>query len=356
MKKVLFIDRDGTLIVEPPVTKQVNSLEEMILMPGVISSLLKFSKEGYSFVIVTNQDGLGTEANPLENYNKINKKLFEILAGEGIVFDEIFCCPHMPNEDCKCRKPKTGMLDSYLKNNQIDTANSYVIGDRISDVQLAKKLRLQSYRISETLDWRGIANDILSPNRIAQISRVTNETGIQISLNLDGTGQYKISTGLSFFDHMLEQFSKHGRFDIQLFCNGDLNVDEHHTVEDVAIALGESFKKALGNKKGIERYAWNQIMVMDEAVAELAVDFSGRAIVNLTAEFSRDYVGDFPTEMLKHFLQSFCMSAGLNLYAKISGENAHHMIECCFKAFAKTLNQATRITSNQLPTTKGLLA
>ena len=354
MKKVLFIDRDGTLIVEPKNTKQINSLEELIFLPYVISSLKKLHENGYELILVTNQDGLGTNSNPRENYKLINQKIFEIFHSETIKFEHIFECPHFETEHCQCRKPKIDMVQEYLKETTIDKKNSFMIGDRITDKEFGDNLGIHTYLTTE-LNWNLITKEILEKPRICQKERKTKETQISIKLNLDGNGIYKINTGLKFFDHMLEQLSKHGFFDLEILCKGDLEIDEHHTIEDTAILLGEVFKLALGDKRGIERYSWERILVMDEAKTEVSLDLSGRAYFINNFQFTREYVGDFPTEMLKHFFDSFCSSAGVNLHIKIEGENTHHMIESSFKAFAKCLKEAVKKTSNTVVSTKGIL-
>ncbi len=359
MKKILFIDRDGTLIQEPPVTFQVNSLEEMVFLPGVISSLQKFSEAGYSLMIVTNQDGLDTDANPRENYAKINQKFLEIFAGENIVFDEIFECPHFPEDNCECRKPKVGILGDFLIKNRgkIDFENSYMIGDRESDIAFANNIGVTGILLDEKTSWKTLTENILEKPRTAKIERKTKETEISVFLNLDGSGKYTIDTGLKFFDHMLEQIGKHGNFDLDITCKGDLEIDEHHTIEDVALTLGECFKKALGDKRGIGRYADNiqKILPMDEALATVAIDISNRPECVFSGEFSREYVGDFPTEMLKHFYQSFCMTAGVNMNMKLEGENTHHMVEISFKAFARCLRAGVKREGTGVVSTKGVL-
>ena len=373
MKKILFLDRDGTLIFEPPVTFQVNTLEEMFLLDNLVSSLKKFTESGFELVLVTNQDGLDTESNPRKNYENINTKLFHILKTEGIEFSELFECPHFEHDNCACRKPKTGMLDEYLLKNRgnIDFENSYVIGDSERDMGLAQNIGVEGIQIhfdagkighealreKNILSWQEITEKILNKPRQASISRKTKETEISVFLNLDGSGNYSIDTGLKFFDHMLEQIGKHGNFDLEIFCKGDLEVDEHHTIEDVALALGSVFKKSLGDKRGIGRYAHavEKILPMDEALATVAIDISNRPECVFTGTFSREYVGDFPTEMLKHFYQSFCSTAGLNMNMKLEGENTHHMVEISFKAFARCLREGVKREGTEVVSTKGVL-
>jgi len=354
-KKVIFVDRDGTLIVEPPETRQVNSLEEMVFLPGVISAVKRLFEAGFELAIVTNQDGLGTAANPTDNYELINRKMLDVFESEGVEFSSIFCCPHLDSDNCDCRKPKTGMLAEYLGANVIDKKHSFVIGDRETDIQFAQNLGLQGFLVSESQTWAAIADLILLEPRIAEVRRQTRETTIFAKVNLDGSGSYNIDTGLKFFDHMLEQLAKHADFDLTLNCEGDLEVDEHHSIEDAAIALGEAICQSLGDKRGIERFAWERILVMDEAKTEVSLDLSGRPYLVFDAAFDREYVGDFPTEMLEHFFQSLCVCAGINANIKIEGKNSHHMIESCFKAFAKCLRDAVRKTGSGVSSTKGLL-
>ncbi len=353
--KVIFVDRDGTIIKEPPETEQVNSLEELEFMPYVISSLKKLYKNNFKLIIVTNQDNLGTELNPLENFEKINNKIFQILKSENIEIDKIFVCPHTKDDNCNCRKPKLGMVEDWLLNNEFDKENSYVIGDRATDVEFAKNLNIKGFLLNDDNNWEKITDIIINKPRISEIERNTKETSIKLKMNLDGTGEYKISTGLEFFNHMLEQFSKHSSIDMELYCQGDLKVDEHHTIEDCAIAIGEGLKKVLNDKFGIERYGWERILVMDEAQTTVSIDISNRPVFVYDAVFNREYVGDFPTEMTKHFFETLCMYSGINAHISIKGTNTHHMIESCFKAFAKTIKTAIKKTNSQISSTKGVL-
>ncbi|OPZ79244.1 MAG: Histidine biosynthesis bifunctional protein HisB [Alphaproteobacteria bacterium ADurb.Bin438] len=353
MRKIAFLDRDGTLIIEPPVTYQVNSLDEMVLLPHVISSLKKISDNGYDLVIITNQDGLGTDANPAFIYNNINKKMFEIFASEDVHFKSVLCCPHYLADNCNCRKPKTKLIDDYLKGEKIDMEKSFVVGDRDSDLELAKNLGIRGFKLDENNSWDDVVKQALS--RKAKVERATKETKILVDINLDGDGKADIKTGLNFFDHMLHQIAKHGSFDLTIHCDGDTEVDEHHTIEDVAIALGQALKDALGDKKGIERYSHERIIVMDECKCEIGIDLSGRAHPVLNIELNREYVGDFPTEMLSHFFHSFAIASAMNIHATLTGENTHHQIECFFKALAKSLKDAVKVVSNQIVSTKGVL-
>lgn len=353
--KIIFIDRDGTIIKEPPVTQQVNSLEELEFMPNVISSLKKLYENNFKFIIVTNQDNLGTELNSSENFEKINNKIFQVLKSENIEIDEIFVCPHTKDDNCNCRKPKLGMIENWLMNNEFDKQNSYVVGDRTTDMEFANNLQIKGFLLNNETTWKTIADEIINKPRKARVERKTKETSIKLNLNLDGEGKYKISTGLEFFNHMLEQFSKHSGIDMELICDGDLKVDEHHTIEDCAIAIGECLKKALGDKFGIERFGWERILVMDEAQTTVSIDISNRPVFVFEADFNREYVGDFPTEMTKHFFETLCLCSGINAHISIKGTNTHHMIESCFKAFAKTIKTAIAKNNSQISSTKGLL-
>ena len=365
MKKALFIDRDGTLIIEPPITEQVNSLEEMTFLPGVIRNLYFIAKNlDFELVMVTNQDGLGTDAYPQAVFDSVQNKMLEILQGEGITFDAIHIDKSYPHEGLATRKPGTGMLTPYM-DGSYDLANSYVIGDRLTDVQLAQNLGAKSILITdefgksdatfETQNWDSIAEYLFAGERRAQVVRKTNETDIQIDLNLDGTGKTNIQTGVGFFDHMLEQIGKHGGFDLTILVKGDLNVDEHHTIEDTGLALGEAFLQTLGNKRGIERYGY--CLPMDECLCSVALDFGGRPWLVWDAQFKREMVGDMPTEMFMHFFKSFSDTAKMNLNIKAEGENEHHKIEGIFKALARALKMAVKrdIYRYELPSTKGAL-
>jgi imidazoleglycerol-phosphate dehydratase/histidinol-phosphatase len=368
-KKVLFIDRDGTIIIEPPVTFQIDSLEQMSFLPNAISALKTISNNSdYELVMVTNQDGLGTEAYPEETFQKVQNKMLEILAGEGIYFSEIHIDRSFEYEGKETRKPGIGMLSKYFSE-EYDLNNSFVIGDRATDVQLAKNLGCKSIFIQNKLhspelmddvmfitnDWFLIADFLFLQERIVTHVRNTNETKIEIELKLDGEGEYEINTGLNFFDHMLEQLSRHGDLDLKMHVEGDLQIDEHHTIEDTAIALGEAILKALGDKRGIERYAF--VLPMDDCLAQVAIDFGGRPWLVWEADFKREKVGDMPTEMFYHFFKSFSETAKCNLNIKAEGENEHHKIESIFKAFAKVIRMASRRNPGnmKLPSTKGVL-
>lgn len=364
MKKILFIDRDGTLIVEPPEDFQVDSLEKLEFLPGVFQNLSKIARElDYELVMVTNQDGLGTDSFPEETFWKPHNKMMKALENEGINFTEVLIDKSFEHENLSTRKPGIGMLMKYIHGNY-ELPNSFVIGDRLTDVQLAENLGSKSIYISSQIsdkatfttgNWFEIYQYLKQIPRSAEAVRKTNETDIRLKINLDGSGKSYISTGLNFFDHMLEQISKHGNFDLEVKVDGDLNVDEHHTMEDTAIVLGEAFIKALGSKKGIERYGF--LLPMDDCLAQVAVDFGGRPWIEWQVDFKREKIGDCPTEMFFHFFKSFSDASKCNLNIKAEGDNEHHKIESIFKAFAKALKMAVKQTDTNfnLPSTKGLL-
>jgi len=371
-KKVLFIDRDGTIIMEPPVTFQVDTLEQMEFLPEVLRNLHFIRhKLDFEWALVTNQDGLGTPVYPQENFDVIQSKFLQTLENEGIAFDKIFIDKSFPEDNLPTRKPGTAMLTEYFSETY-DLTGSFVIGDRVTDVELAKNLgckaifisndteilkekNLTEYCALQTTNWNKITEFLFAGERTATIKRTTKETDILIELNLDGSGKCSIDTGLKFFDHMLEQIGKHSGSDLTINVKGDLEVDEHHTIEDTAIALGEAFAKALGNKRGIERYGF--YLPMDDCLCSVALDFGGRAWLVYDAEFKREYVGDLPTEMILHFFKSFSDAAKMNLNIKAEGDNEHHKIEGIFKALAKSIKMAVKrdIYQFELPSTKGIL-
>jgi imidazoleglycerol-phosphate dehydratase/histidinol-phosphatase len=362
MKKVLFIDRDGTIISEPD-DEQVDSFEKLDFLPGAITGLSKIANElDYELVMVTNQDGLGTESFPEETFWPVHNKMLQILRGEEVVFSEIFIDRSLPTENASTRKPGTAMLTKYLAQG-VDLSNSYVIGDRSSDIELAKNLGCNSIYISEerspyasfcTTHWNDIYKYLKAKPRTAEAQRKTSETDIKVEINLDGSGRSNIITGIGFFDHLLTQIARHGNFDLVINAKGDLATDEHHTIEDVGITLGEAVLKALGSKKGIERYGF--MLPMDDCLARVAVDFGGRPWIVWNAEFLREKIGEMPTEMFFHFFKSFSVSAKCNLDIEAEGKNEHHKIEAIFKAFAKALKMAIKQTDTySLPSTKGAL-
>lgn len=374
-KKILFIDRDGTLIVEPPIDFQVDSLEKLEFYPGVFQNLSKISAMlDYKLVMVTNQDGLGTDSFPEDTFWPAQNKMMKALENEGIHFDKVHIDPSLPEDNAPTRKPRTGMLTEYLSGDY-DLANSYVIGDRLTDVELAKNLGCKTIFLQDagngqkllsdagfedicalcTASWSEVAAFLFQTERSATIERTTAETSIKVRINLDGSGKCQISTGLHFFDHMLEQIGRHSGCDLRIEVNGDLHVDEHHTIEDTAIVLGEAVKKALGDKRGIERYGFS--LPMDDCLAQVVLDFGGRPWLVWDADFKREKIGDVPTEMLYHFFKSFSDAAACNLNIKAEGQNEHHKIEGIFKALARAIRAAIRKDpySDQLPSTKEML-
>lgn len=356
-KRALFIDRDGTIIVEPPVTEQVNTLEELEFLPGAIRNLYFIARNlDFELVMVTNQDGLGTPAYPMENFEKVQGKMLQILEGEGVVFNDIKIDKSRPEDGLPTRKPGTGMLTAYM-DGSYDLSSCYVIGDRETDEQLAENLGAKAIRIGSDRfpDWNKICEYLFAGERSCSVSRKTKETDIKIALDLDGSGKTSVSTGIGFFDHMLEQIGKHAGIDLTIDVHGDLNVDEHHTIEDTGIALGEALSKALGDKRGIERYGY--CLPMDDCLCSVALDFGGRPWLVWDVELKREKVGDFPTEMLMHFFKSLSDNAKMNLNVKAEGENEHHKIEGIFKAFARSIKMAIKrdIYKFELPSTKGSL-
>jgi imidazoleglycerol-phosphate dehydratase / histidinol-phosphatase len=364
MKKVLFIDRDGTVIIEPPVDFQVDSLEKLEFYPYAISNLRKIAEEtDYELVMVTNQDGLGTSSFPENTFWPAHEKMLTILKNEGIIFSEICIDRSFPNEGKPTRKPGTGLLTHYFTD-EYDLANSYVIGDRKTDIELAKNLGAKSIYIGNdeegadfcSASWDKIYEYLKLPKRMAEVNRKTSETDIYIQVNLDGEGKCDIHTGIHFFDHMLEQLGKHGGTDLTIKVKGDLHIDEHHTIEDTALALGEAYLKALGDKKGINRYGF--LLPMDDVLAQVAIDFGGRPWMVWDAEFKREKIGEMPTEMIFHFFKSFSDTAKCNLNIKAEGSNEHHKVEAIFKALAKAIKFAVKrdpAAIDQLPSTKGVL-
>ena len=378
-KKILFIDRDGTIIIEPPVTNQLDAFSKLEFYPHVFEYLSKIAKElDYDLVMVTNQDGLGTDVFPEEAFWPIQNFVVKTFKEQGIEFSDIFIDKTFAHENKDTRKPGVGMLKKYFDEEKYDLTNSFVIGDRLTDVELAKNLGCKAFFLNnfqelgtseitisrdeqkdvialETQKWEDIYNFLKLPQRKISHSRNTNETKIEVEINLDGKGKADIKTSLGFFDHMLEQVAKHSGMDIKIHCNGDLHIDEHHSIEDVALAFGEAILIALGDKRGIERYGF--LLPMDDSLAQVAIDFGGRNWLVWNAEFKREKIGEMPTEMFYHFFKSFSDASKSNLNIKAEGTNEHHKIEAIFKAFAKSIKMAIRRDplNNALPTTKGIL-
>jgi imidazoleglycerol-phosphate dehydratase / histidinol-phosphatase len=352
MRRVLFVDRDGTLVAE---RKSLAEPVEQPLVAGVIPALLRFKSAGYQFVIVTNQPGLGGVDNPRAPFEEADRKLLELFASQGIRFVGNFICPHLPEAHCACRKPAIGLVRDFVNAAQLDRELSAVVGDRDTDVELADNLGIRGLKLgargAET--WEAIAHALVDRPRTANAHRRTKETDIKVAVDLDSEAEPRAKTGLGFFDHMLEQLGKHGGFRLDVECAGDLHIDEHHTVEDVALTLGQALKQALGDKRGIQRYGF--LLPMDEADAEVSIDLGGRPFLVFDAKFARDRVGDLPTELVPHFFRSLAEALGAAIHVRVRGENTHHMVEVCFKAVARALRQAFKRDGEELPTTKGQL-
>ena len=353
-RKIAFLDRDGTLILEPD-DEQVDRLDKVALVQGVIPALLRLRDSGYEFVMVTNQDGLGTGSFPTESFQPVQDFVTTLFKSQGIEFSRVFICPHRPADGCSCRKPSPGHLGDFLRTAAMDRETSFVAGDRATDLEFARNIGVQGFLVEPAKpgSWARIAHSVVDRPRTAAVQRRTRETNISVAVDLDAELPVRIRTGIGFFDHMLEQIAKHGGFSLDIDCAGDLQVDEHHTVEDVALALGEALRTALGDKRGINRFGF--LLPMDETEAQISLDLSGRAYLVFSGTFPRAEVGQLPTELVPHFFRSVADSLGANLHITVRGENTHHMVEACFKGFGRTLRQAITKAGSSMPSTKGTL-
>jgi len=352
-RRILFLDRDGTLIVEPE-DKQIDSLEKLELIASVIPALLELQRAGYELVIVSNQDGLGTDSYPQQDFEIPQQKMLQLFESQGVSFSAIHIDPHFEHENAPTRKPGIGMLLDYLKSGDLDLEDSWVIGDRQTDLDLAENLGIGGLRIGNGFeDWASVSHRLINRPRQATVKRQTKETDIRVFVDLDAGGSSSVDTGIGFFDHMLDQLASHGGFRLELSCQGDLQIDEHHTVEDCALALGQALNSALGERRGIGRYGFQ--LPMDESLAQVAIDLSGRPAIVFEAEFPRENVGELSTEMVQHFFASLSQSLGAALHLEVAGGNTHHMIEALFKGAGRALKPALARQGTDLPSTKGML-